>query len=723
VNLDSSQQKFVDSDSDFVRLLAPAGAGKTQSLLQRCVRLATERPGDRFLIFAFTRAARNELVARLQNDPSLSNAAASIKVMTLNAWGNRMVRNTATKAKLVASQWDQKTVLDNALQPVWTEFPSIASALLDRRQVRAGRVILEAMEKLKSLGFRHDRADEVSIQKHVDWLTDLNLTPELDSMTRALEEFGIANSTEKFVKTMSEEFLPFWSAATETLFSQGFYTFEDQKYRPMLWLEGQIERGESWTGAARTAHLVVDEFQDINPLDLELIKKLAHVNSSSLTLVGDDDQAIFEWRGSSPDFILNPEAYFEREFQTFILETNYRSPRNVVELSQQLIKNNKRRVEKEIKANSIETAEVSVTKYRTVSDCVSETTSYVRSLLKDDSISSIALISRKRSQILPYQITFAAEDIPFYAAEDLNLGLSKAFEELQVLLAIRAQANQPTSPFGPSPWELVIKMADKVRIYPLSKADRTGLTQFFKAEKPASVPEAVTMLRTYTGPLKGSNTDAANSREFARSMNLLLEAPTVTAALQAISHGFMGLQKDWGKSEEDVYYTDPPFFYLAAMAEPYKDDFEKFYIDIKAALTKLAQVPEDDGVDDSYDEHQVKSKLHLMTALRAKGREFDVVIVLDSNDDIWPIRLAKTAAQLEQERRLFYVAMTRTKKRLRFVYSSQLFEARDDNAIESLIPGLEVDQLSEIDPLGLLNDRLTMNASRYLGEMDLLTSN
>ena len=722
MDLDASQQKFVDSNDEFVRLIAPAGAGKTQSLLQRCVRLAGENPGDRILIFAFTRAARNELVARLQTDPALRRAASSIKVMTLNAWGNRMVRNTATKARLVSSQWDQKTVLDNALQPVWTAFPAISSALLDRRQVRAGRVIMDAMEKLKSLGFRHDQTDELSIQKHVDWLTDLNLAPGLVSMARALEEFGIANSTEKFAKTMSEEFIPFWTAATDTLFSQGFYTFEDQKYRPLLWLEDQIERGTSLTGAARTAHIVVDEFQDINPLDLELIKKLTIINSSTLTLVGDDDQAIFEWRGSSPDFILSPETYFQREFQTFILETNYRSPRNVVELSQQLIKNNVRRVEKDVKANSTETAEISVVKYTTVSDCVSETTSYVRSLLQDDSISSIALISRKRSQILPYQITFAAEDIPFYAAEDLNLGLSKAFEELQVLLAIRAQTNLAASPFGPSPWELVIKMADKVRVYPLSKSDRTGLIQYFKTEKPASVPEAVALLRTYTGPLKGSNTDAANSREFARSMNLLLDAPTVTAALQAISHGFTGLQKDWGKSEEDVYYTDPPFFYLAAMAEPYKDDFERFYMDIKAALAKLAQVPEDDGIDDSYDENQIKSKLHLMTALRAKGREFDAVIVLDSNDDIWPIRLAKSAPELEQERRLFYVAMTRTKKRLRFVYSSQLFEARDEQSVEAQIPELEVDLLSEIDPLGLLTNRVTMNASRYLGEMKLFAS-
>ena len=720
MELDASQLKFVESDSEFVRLLAPAGAGKTQSLLQRCVRQARERPNERFLIIAFTRAARNELVARLQNDSSLSEVAASIKVMTLNAWGNRMVRNSAPKARLVASQWDQKLVLDNALQPIWTQFPLISSALLDRKQVRAGRAIMDGMEKLKSLGFRHDRTDVASVTQHVEWLEMLELKPGLIQLLSSLEEFGIADSTEDIVETMSKEFLPFWELATETLFSQGFYTFEDQKYRPAIWLEEQVERGESWSGAARTAHVIVDEFQDINPLDLALIKNLREVNGASLTIVGDDDQAVFEWRGSSPDFILEPDKYFGESFETFILETNYRSPKNIVGLSQRLIKNNTRRVDKNVTANSSFEAAVSVKKYSTIADCVTETTGFVRSLLEDPSIQNIALISRKRSQILPYQITFASEDIPFYAAEDLNLGLSKAFEELQLLLAIRAQANAPSSPFGASPAELIIKMTDKVRVYPLTKSDRTSLLQFFKAEKPSNIREAVALLRTYSGPLKGSNSDAANSKEFATSIQLLLDAKTVTLALQAISHGFMGMQKDWGKSEEDIYYTDPPFFYLAARAEPYGDDFERFYVDIKTALEKLAQVPEDDGSDESIDERQVQSKLHLMTALRAKGREFDAVVVLDSNDDIWPIRLAKSAAELEQERRLFYVATTRTKKHLRYVYSSHLIDGNNEQNAEASLDGLEVDQLSPVGPVRDVTSRVSMNESRYLGEMGLL---
>ncbi len=54
---------------------------------------------------------------------------------------------------------------------------------------------------------------------------------------------------------------------------------------------------------------MVDEFQDINPLDIALIKGIAQRHRATLTIVGDDDQAIFEWRGATPEYILHPEQY------------------------------------------------------------------------------------------------------------------------------------------------------------------------------------------------------------------------------------------------------------------------------------------------------------------------------------------------------------------------------------------------------------------------------
>lgn len=680
--------------------------------------MAELQPSEKFQIFTFTRAAKSELISRLQNDPELSAATASVRVNTLNAWGNRIVKSTMPKARLISSQFDRKTALDNALQPVWMEFPSIKSALLDRRQVRAGQAIYEAMETFKTLGFRHDEIDSESIREHVAWLTQLSLEPQLERLQHDLAEFGIVPPDGDFATEFLIEFIPFWAAATDALFAQGLYTFEDQKYRPYLWLSDEAKRGRSLSGVARTHHFVIDEFQDINPLDLALIKKLQEINDASLTLVGDDDQAIFEWRGASPEFILNPSTFFGVEFDTFILEINYRSPKNVVELSQKLIAHNNRRVPKNVKANQSVEAEIRTVRFTSVATCVGDTTDFVKELLADDSIKSIALVSRKRSQILPYQITFSANELHFYAADDLNLGLSSAFNELKVLLAIRASHEMET-PFGPGPIELLLQMADKVRLYKLSRADRGALLQHLKLDRPKTLSDAVKSLRLYTGPLKGENSDAKHSKVFADAITSLLDSSTVTQALNAISAGFAGLQRDWGKSAEDIYYSDPPFFYLAAMAEPYGDDFTKFYKDISVAMDRLANTPTEDS-DDKIDVDQLESRLHMMTALRAKGREFDAVIVLDSNDGIWPIRLAKTQAEIEQERRVFYVATTRAKKLLMYVYSDSIFEVSENFAVESQTNFDQIFDEQDDQVLQNASDLSLLKPTPYFAEMGLI---
>ena len=66
-------------------------------------------------------------------------------------------------------------------------------------------------------------------------------------------------------------------------------------------------------------------------------------------IVGDDDQAIFEWRGATPEYILNPKEHFGKDFRDYQLDVNYRSPKNIVNLSRKLIRHNTNRVDKTVK--------------------------------------------------------------------------------------------------------------------------------------------------------------------------------------------------------------------------------------------------------------------------------------------------------------------------------------------------------------------------------------
>jgi DNA helicase-2/ATP-dependent DNA helicase PcrA len=674
--LDESQLAFTIADSERIRLLAPAGSGKTSALLQRCARISQEAPNERFLFITFTLAAKNELMARLQRDDSLKHAAGSIRISTLNAWGNRQVRQSVMHAQLLASKSDRRRAMNNALQPVWQQYPRIAAALSGSNRYRVADALFSTMESLKSLGFRHDQVSESSIRRQVRWLKDAGMDAQLDAVLEPLREVGLASVRSllhqpTFMGEMMDDVIPFWSDATRQLRAQALITFEDQKYWPLL---AMSERGaKRLSGAARTHHVVVDEFQDINPLDLRLIRAIATQNDASITLAGDDDQAIFEWRGASPEFILNPGEYLGGDFDTFILSTNYRSPRNIVEMSQALISNNSRRVAKTVTAHMNVEAEVAVLRYPSVSECIQQTTALVGELLKRDGIDSVALVSRKRSQIVPYQVVFAGAELSFYAAEDLNINLSKAFEDLKQMLYIRGSFEHP-SPFGPSAVEMVLSLSDKVKKYPISKADRSALLAHLTQTRPRTVPDVLARFQEYRGPLKGDNADGRMTDAFAKAIAKFLLAPTVAEAVRTLSTDFAGLQQDYAKSDDDIFYTDPPFFYLAGLAESYGNDFGAFFSDISGAMDRLAQVHSE--ATDEVDHEQLDARLHLMTALRAKGREFDAVVILDANDEIWPIRHATTDRKREQERRLFYVATTRARKFIAFVLSDELLGAR-----------------------------------------------
>lgn len=194
ISLDPSQQQFCDLDGGAVRLLAPAGSGKTQSLLHRCRALA-ERSGrtkPRFLIFTFTRAARDELHDRLRSNPAFGEIAPLVSITTLNSWGFRLVKNFTTHLKLVTTSQDRYFCIQNVLQPVWQKYPFVKSLMEDsRRRSRAGQELLQMFDFLKSMGFRHDALDSVqAFSAHLGHLMDCGMQTQLKGFFKNLAEFA-----------------------------------------------------------------------------------------------------------------------------------------------------------------------------------------------------------------------------------------------------------------------------------------------------------------------------------------------------------------------------------------------------------------------------------------------------------------------------------------------------------------------------------------------------
>lgn len=666
--LDDSQKAFCSDPRRALRLLAPAGSGKTYSILWRCLNVLEASANDqRFLIFTFTRGARNELKERLLSDPAFRPIRGRTEILTLNSWGYRRMKSKMHGMRLCTSSKDRFFCVNNILRPIWLEYPRLRSILEGTKaKNRVYRDLMDFIDYLKSLGFRHDQYDDLSdLVNHLRWLEQHKMGAHVQHFRKRLSDLEVVEldnpNLEAVLEDAHEHFLKFWCEACLHLYRTSLATLEDQKYWALIDLDTLLEQGKFTTGMHRYHHILVDEFQDINVLDLNLLHVIARINKTELTIVGDDDQAIYEWRGASTSFILDPDDCISPGYQTHILKTNYRSPKNIVEFSQRLIKHNQKRVDKSIVANSTEDAKILAIQMPALTHSINFVLHIVRRSIADPSIKNVGIIGRKRSQIIPYQIVFASEGIQFYAAEDLQVLLSDAFRELKDMLAIIATAGS-SDIRAADPVHDLLKLCGKVKRYPLNKTDYAMLRNHLFRAQPKSLVQAVHALCSYQGPLKGKNHDGQMAIKFATAIANFLDVDTVSEAINAISDNFDGLQRDYGKSLDDIFYADPPFLYMSEYAERYGADYQAFYNDTEKAIATLARIPTED--EEGRPDDAWKLPIHLMTALRAKGKEFDVVIILDANEKIWPIKYAETDDQLEQERRLFYVAFTRARKKL-----------------------------------------------------------
>ena len=672
--LDKSQRAFCEASETNIRLLAPAGCGKTLCLLFRCKYLADQSSSQRlrFLIVTFTRAARDELFTRLNEDSRFSGLRDLVEITTLNSWGFRRIKGAAFSPKLITSKNDFHFAMLNQLQPVWQKHERIRNAI-ERKKNNAPRVLMDSMDTFKSLGFDHIRHSSYrQFEHHLTELRYQNLTWKLVDQFHELTKFGVFESKfkngQEVPPTQSQEvydgFFRFWIEATAHLIENATFTLEDQKYFAFLDERKKMEDGSYLSGAAGYNHVIVDEFQDINPLDLALIRAIAERNRASITLAGDDDQAIFEWRGATPEYILDPAKFFGSDFQTYTLSVNYRSPANIVEHSQRLISNNSRRVPKQIAASQSNEARIEITRTDSLMDSLNYVYNMVdKSISQGESPSRVAIIGRKRSQLIPYQVYFASKNVSFCAAEDLQIFLSDTFERLLDLLIIKTRSTVRQS--RSQVVNDLLKLCDLVKRYKIRKSDRESLRSYLQQSRSRTIDSAIDALAKYNGPLKGKNEGGKMSLAMAEAAREYVDATTVSIALLKLSECFEGLRYDLGKAEEDIFYTDPPFLQLAEYASAYDDDYERFVDDIELAKDSLVYIPPfEESEQTGSTEELWKQPLHLMTALRAKGKEFDTVILLDVLEGIWPNRNARTALELEAERRVFYVAFTRAKKRV-----------------------------------------------------------
>ena len=655
--LNRNQRKFCKcAASKNIRLLAPAGSGKTYSLLWRCKFIAEDyakkgKVPPYFLLVTFTRAASAELEDRLKNTPEFKNIRATVR--TLNSWGNDQIR-VANKS-LITDKYERRKIVLNDLNSVVIKYPALASMTKSSRtKYRNADTIIDLIDLLKSLGFEHTMT-KADYKAHCRELKELGLLSILnESYGKLLSAQGVDTLDKKKTEKAITDFFNFWKKAVVKLNENLRYTLEDQKYWALQILKNNIDQKKFPKGIVKYTHLLIDEFQDINPLDMSLINaiRVYHGNGKpiSVTVVGDDDQAIFGWRGTSPKYILYPEKYMNCSFETIVLNENYRSPKKIVELSRNLIEHNKEREPKELKSKAPGKPVVKVIERQRYMSVVDATVRKIHELIDENGCNNVAVIGRKQAAIFPYQIVLSSEGTNYSVDADIDIFSGEAMKSLHEIIKIVYRAKDYDND---SVCKELLQMCNKIFRYELKKAEENEILRYIEERNPGDFMEALEILKTYPYEIKGYKPE-----KLYEILYDTVSSETVYQFMQRIVEDFEGLSKDYNKAEEDKHYKEPQFFRLTEVSRKYGSDFRKFWRDIDKAQRNV-----------SAD----NSKITLITATRSKGHEYDGVIVLDCYDDEWPNSLAE---DIEEERRLMYVAMTRAKKYLYFITSKDREQSR-----------------------------------------------
>jgi DNA helicase II / ATP-dependent DNA helicase PcrA len=334
--LDKYQKKLIESNSKFIRVIAPAGSGKTRTLLAKAVEELKTNRKAKVLCLTFTNAAVNEFNKQSQilDDYFLNR----LHVSTLNAFGYRLLKDINKNIQIVAPNKSR----------IGSVYFHIKNLIAKNKHIKyvnneTYSTILEFSDFTKGIGFDHetDMDEVVEMYEHVE---ALGIEPLI---SKRLGEIGLNGNTEdSFLKI----WIPFWKELTEQLWESNLITIEDQKYWTMQLLANN-EKLQKILIQQKFTHILIDEFQDINLLDLNLIRAFAILSKASVIIVGDDDQCIYEWRGCTSNIIRKPNLYFKSildnsKFEEIELSQNYRCPRNIVFHSSQLIQNNKQRISK-----------------------------------------------------------------------------------------------------------------------------------------------------------------------------------------------------------------------------------------------------------------------------------------------------------------------------------------------------------------------------------------
>jgi DNA helicase-2/ATP-dependent DNA helicase PcrA len=641
--LNPAQRAAAEHTDGPTMVIAGAGSGKTKVLTVRIAHLMAAKGVDpyRILALTFTNKAAKEMKERIATIVGRSEAAG-LWMGTFHSIFSRILRAEADKLGYPKDF----TIYDT------DDSRSVIKGILKEWQLD---------DKLYKPNQVHGR---ISIAKN-------NLIGPLEYLANAELMAGDAS-------VGREKMGELYKAYAEKCFRAGAMDFDDLLFNTALLFRDHPEAMLKYQ--QRFQYLLVDEYQDTNLVQYNIVKTLA-ARHENLTVVGDDSQSIYAFRGANIQNILNFRSDYP-DHALFKLEQNYRSTKTIVGAANSLIEKNKDQIKKTIWTANADGERIRV--HRALSD--NEEGAYVAHSIFETKMQEqvankgFAILYRTNAQSRSMEEALRKLNIPYRIYGGLSFYQRKEIKDLISYFrlvcnpndeeALKRVINYPTRGIGATTVDklLVAGAANQLSIWDLL-TQRSELVDVHGGTRKA-LADFVLMIQGFQAMLN-SHSAAVLGEEIARRTGILKDlfadkTPEGVSRYENIQELLAGMKEF---SERDAEGADVP------------RTLSDFLIDV-ALLT-------DADNDDPNDNDRVS----LMTIHSAKGLEFPHVHIVGLEEDLFPNLMAvQTRADLEEERRLFYVALTRAEKRCTLSYAMSRYKWGNLTASE---PSRFID---EIDP-------------------------
>jgi len=649
--LNEYQQKAVRTIEGPVLIIAGAGSGKTRVITYRIAHMLDKGiPQSAILALTFTNKAAREMETRVKE--ITRKKIQSLNVSTFHAFGLKIIR-----------------------------------------------------EECEAIGYRknfsiYDETDKMSLIK--ESLRECKLfNPKIDlySLSQFFSKIktGLANWTIGAQGSFGIDMKPVYEEYQSGLRIFNAVDFDDLLTIPLLLLESRADILQKYRQKYR--YILVDEFQDTSLIQYRFLRLLAEDKNANICVVGDDDQSIYSWRGANYENLLMFESDFPNRAE-IKLEQNYRSTSTILDAANGVISHNTGRKVKNLWSNNTSAQPVEFYFPENETAEANFIAGQIRVLMirEDFKYHDFGVLTRTNSLARNIEEAFLSENIPYRVSGGTSFFQRKEIKDITSYLRVIANPdddvsflriiNIPRRGIGKNTIASLSEIAKKNKISMWASLSRLNYSRtqgqqgLFQSTNPDSslaglsyasgaateLEDFALLIENFRSLFLERKSEESDQGSKSKPWKLSVCVRKLVEHIDYWSYLVLEHGKN-DKGEKKARWKFSNIEYFIRMIENWEEDPDNLDAGLYPWLNRISLITRDDGENDN------EGKVNLMTIHSAKGLEFPVVFIAGAEKGLIPhdksIEESQdesggslTAGSLEEERRLFYVAITRAREKL-----------------------------------------------------------